>query len=218
MLGPTTVALFLMIVFAASALVSWFAPDLSDPNIAPLPLEPDYGLVWWQSPLGVASEVIRETVHAFAEVSTPRDVIEAQRMETLRDIEDTTAWGRFKRRIPLIPKEKKVKKRIVRRRDPRSPYSPTEDGPQAGFWARLIRKFMLGLSLVGILSFLKYVMTFTAIDFFSSQKLVFSSLLACLDLYKLRGLDGYGEVAEGKLASVTLALFSSCVGLLAIRF
>lgn len=153
MLAPTTVALFLIIVFAASSIVSWFAPELSDPMLIPPVVEPQSNVVWWQSPLGIASEVVRETVHAFAEVSTPRDVLEAQRLETLRNVEDTTVWGRFKRRIPLGAKEKK--RRVVRRRDPRSPYSPSEGGVRITFWARLVRKFMLGLSLVGILSFLK---------------------------------------------------------------
>lgn len=147
-------ALFLLIVFAASCVVSYFVPELDDPMLVVSPPGPELDLsyTWWHSPLGIASEVIKETVHTFAEVSTPREVLEAHRLEILRNVEDTTLWGRFKRRLPV---KASSKRRVVQRRDPRAPYSPSEDGPRVTFWARLARKFMLGLSLVGILSFLK---------------------------------------------------------------
>jgi len=169
-LAPTTLALFLAIVFAASFIVSLLIPELDDPYIliAPPPAV-DYdalgvgGGFSWHSPLGIASDVIRETVHAFAEVSTPREVLlEARRRESAssrRNVEETTAWGRFKKKIPFrnVGRVDEKKKRVVstRRIDPRAPYSPSEDGPRATLWTRLVRKFMLGLSLVGILSFLK---------------------------------------------------------------
>jgi hypothetical protein len=154
---PTTVLLFFIIVFAASFVVSFFLPELDDPLLVVPPPQQDLGITWWHSPIGIASDVIRETVHTFAEVSTPKEVLEAQRLQHLRDIEDTSLFGLFKKRVPLLRKEKKPKRPITRRADPRAPYSPSEDGPRVTFWARLLRKFMLGLSLVGILSFLKYV-------------------------------------------------------------
>jgi hypothetical protein len=116
----------------------------------------------WHSPLGIASDIIRETVHAFAEVSTPREVLEARRRELLRNVEDTSLWGRFKKKTPFrnVGKVESEKHRIasMRRIDPRAPYSPSEDGPRLTLWARLLRKFVVGLSLVGILSFLKWVL------------------------------------------------------------
>jgi hypothetical protein len=155
-------ALFLAIVFAASFVVSYFIPELDDPMVL-IPPPPQYdpmGMGFtWHSPLGIASDIIRETVHAFAEVTTPREVLEARRRESLGNIEDTTLWGRFKKKIPFrnVGKVESGKRRIVstRRIDPRAPYSPSEDGPRLTLWARLLRKFMVGLSLVGILSFLK---------------------------------------------------------------
>jgi hypothetical protein len=75
---------------------------------------------------------------------------------------DSTLWGRFKKTVPVKKFLSQGQgttspgtRRVVRRRDPREAYSPSEDGPRITFWARLARKFMLGLSLVGILSFLK---------------------------------------------------------------
>ncbi|PVF98302.1 hypothetical protein CPB86DRAFT_705462 [Serendipita vermifera] len=156
---PTTVALFFIIVFAASFVVSFFLPELDDPLLMVPPPQPDVGITWWHSPIGIASDVIRETVHTFAEVSTPKEVLEAQQLQRLQDIEDTTLFGRFKQRVPLFRREKKRKRPIVKRVDPRAPYSPSEDGPRVTFWARLLRKFMLGLSLVGILSFLNLLIT-----------------------------------------------------------
>jgi hypothetical protein len=161
-LGPTTLALFLAIVFAASFVVSYFIPELDDPMllVAPPPQYDDTGMgLTWHTPLGIASDVIRETVHAFAEVSTPREVLlEARRRESLRNIEDTTVWGLFKKQTPFrkVGKVDSSKRRVVRGRiDPRAPYSPSEEGPRVTLWTRLLRKFMVGLSLVGILSFLK---------------------------------------------------------------
>jgi hypothetical protein len=142
---------------------------LVDPTIVPAPRSPfisDYGAhTWWYNPFGIASEVVRETLHAFAEVSTPKDVLEAQRLEDSRYVEDTSTWtrfraddtstwGRFKTKIPYYTKEKKPPRRVPRRRDPRT---PLEDKQKVTIWMRLARQFMLGLSLVGILSFLKYV-------------------------------------------------------------
>jgi len=168
-LGPTTIALFLAIVFAASFVVSYFIPELDDPMLL-VPPPPQYddpmgmgmGLTW-HSPLGIASDVIRETVHAFAEVSTPREVLEARRRESLRNVEDTSLWGRFKKKTPFrnVGKAESGKRRVLstKRVDPRAPYSPSEDGPRITLWTRLLRKFMVGLSLVGILSFLKWVLS-----------------------------------------------------------
>ncbi|KAG8868058.1 hypothetical protein FRC20_004247 [Serendipita sp. 405] len=159
-LGATTVVLFLLIVFAASALVSYFVPELDDPMMTVArPYDDDLGISWY-TPLGVASDVIKETVHTFAEVSTPKEILEAQRLAALTNVEDTTVWGRFKRSLPLsfvLNEKKKRTKPVIKRRDPRSAYSPSEDGPRITIWTRLLRKFMLGLSLVGILSFLKQV-------------------------------------------------------------
>ena len=176
-LVPTTVAFFLTIVFAASFVVSFFLPELDDPLLLvnppptyddPVSMGMSIGGLTWHSPLGIASDVIRETVHAFAEVSTPRDVIlEARKKErdreSLRNIEDTSVWGMFKKKIPfrnvgkVDPQAGKKRKARAgsRRIDPRAAYSPSEDGPRITLWNRLLRKFMLGLSLVGILSFLK---------------------------------------------------------------
>ncbi|KAG8851403.1 hypothetical protein FRB91_007983 [Serendipita sp. 411] len=161
-LGATTVVLFLLIVFAASALVSYFVPELDDPMMTVArPYDDDLGISWY-TPLGVASDVIKETVHTFAEVSTPKEILEAQRLAALTNVEDTTVWGRFKRSLPLsfvLNEKKKRTKPVIKRRDPRSAYSPSEDGPRITIWTRLLRKFMLGLSLVGILSFLNLLLT-----------------------------------------------------------
>lgn len=132
------------------------------PPPASYPNDPgvNIGGMTWHTPIGIAGDFIRETVHAFAEVSTPRDVIfEARRRESLRNVEDTTAWGKFKKRIPFrgvgkVDQNKKARPGTIRI-DPRAPYSPSRDRPRITFWNRILRKFMLGLSLVGILSFLK---------------------------------------------------------------
>ena len=157
-LVTTTVVLFFTLVFASSFVVSFFLPELADPAIfvAPRP-EPD--VIGWYSPINIASELIQDTVRAFADVSTPQSVIEAHKRETLRNVEDTSMWGKFKRRVPVsfFQKDKRTRGHRMNRRDPRTPYSPSEDAPQVTMWARLLRKFMLGLSLVGIISFLKYV-------------------------------------------------------------
>lgn len=171
-LAPTTIALFLAIVFAASFIVSFFIPELDDPLLLvppPSPYDTDplsmsIGGLTWHTPLSIASDVIRETVHAFAEVSTPREVLlEARRRESLRTVEDTTVWGRFKKRIPFKnvgrPEPKEKAKPVAQRIDPRTAYSPSDDGPRITLWSRLLRKFMLGLSLVGILSFLNLLIT-----------------------------------------------------------
>ncbi|KAG8783771.1 hypothetical protein FRC15_004564 [Serendipita sp. 397] len=145
-LGATTVVLFLLIVFAASALVSYFVPELDDPMMTVArPYDDDLGISWY-TPLGVASDVIKETVHTFAEVSTPKEILEAQRLAALTNVEDTTVWGRFKRSLPLsfvLNEKKKRTKPVIKRRDPRSAYSPSEDGPRITIWTRLLRKFML---------------------------------------------------------------------------
>ncbi|KAG8820514.1 hypothetical protein FRC19_008798 [Serendipita sp. 401] len=114
------------------------------------PYDDDLGISWY-TPLGVASDVIKETVHTFAEVSTPKEILEAQRLAALTNVEDTTVWGRFKRSLPLsfvLNEKKKRTKPVIKRRDPRSAYSPSEDGPRITIWTRLLRKFMLGLSLL----------------------------------------------------------------------
>ncbi|CAG8744382.1 16979_t:CDS:2, partial [Acaulospora colombiana] len=94
---PTTVVLFFIIVFAASFVVSFFLPELDDPLLVVPPPQPDIGITWWHSPIGIASDVIRETVHTFAEVSTPKEVLEAQHQQRLRDKGSKSSIFTFRR-------------------------------------------------------------------------------------------------------------------------
>ncbi|CCA77927.1 hypothetical protein PIIN_00641 [Serendipita indica DSM 11827] len=158
-LVTTTLVLFFTLVFASSFVVSFFLPELADPSIVVPQPEPD--VIGWYSPINIASELIQDTVRAFADVSTPQSVLEAHKRDMLRNVEDPSIWGMFKRRVPVsfFQKDKRARAPRVRRRDPRTPYSPSEEGPQITIWARLLRKFMLGLSLVGIISFLNLLFT-----------------------------------------------------------
>ena len=197
-LGPATLFLFLLLVFSSSFIVTFFLPELNDPTSAPETptFEPEPIYSWSVSfgTLGAASDIIRTSVRAFADL--------AQKVEDVEVVqEDPHAQpqvvGEDSRRttVRMPNKNNKGSKRLhkkTRRRDPRAAYSPPS------LLVRLVRRFLLGLSLVGIISFISLLLSL--------------SLLAPLQVFRLHffgnqrnnrnqgGLDGITILVIGFVA------------------
>ena len=180
-LGPATLFLFLLLVFSSSFIVTFFLPELNDPASVPETptFEPAPIYSWSVSfgTLGAASDIIRTSVRAFADL--------AQKVEDVEVVqEDPHALpqvvGEDSRRTnggskSTANKKHKGSKQLhkkTRRRDPRTAYSPPS------LPVRLVRRFLLGLSLVGIISFISLLLSLSLlaplqvfrIHFFGNQR------------------------------------------------
>jgi len=154
--------------------------------------------------LGAANDIIRTSVRKFADLANQVQDVEVVQedphalpqvvREEPRD--GTRANGGFKSTVRMQSKKHKGAKQVpgkAKRRDPRAAYSPSTDGPS--LLVQLARRFLLGISLVGIVSFVT---------------LLFSlSLLAPLQVFRIHffgnqrnnrnqgGLDGVTIVVIG---------------------
>jgi hypothetical protein len=187
-LGPATLLLFLLLVFSSSFIVTFFLPEINDPTLAPeLPTfepEPVYSWSFSFGTLGTASDIIRTSVRAFADLAQRVEDVEVVQEDphTLvhEDARDGThASGRFKSTVRMRPghnEKHKGTKQKTKRRDPRAAYSPSTDGPS--LLVRLVRRFLLGVSLVGIVSFISLLLSLSLlaplqvfrIHFFGNQR------------------------------------------------
>lgn len=190
-MGPATLLLFLLLVFCSSFIVTFFLPELNDPTLTPEPstFEPEPIYSWSVSfgTLGAASDIIRTSVRAFADLAKQVEDAEvvqedphAPPQAIREDPRDgTRANGGFKSTVRMHNKKHKGAKpshRKAKRRDPRAAYSPSTDGPS--LLVRLARRFLLGISLVGIVSFISLLLSLSLlaplqvfrIHFFGNQR------------------------------------------------
>ncbi len=210
-LGPATLFLFLLLVFSSSFIVTFFLPELNDPTSAPeTPIfEPEPIYSWSVSfgTLGAASDIIRTSVRAFAGLAQRVEDVEVVQedphalpqevREDARHGTRTNAGSKSTERMHnKNNKGTKPLHKKTRRRDPRAAYSPSSEGPS--LLVRLARRFLLGLSLVGIISFISLLLSL--------------SLLAPLQVFRLHffgnqrnnrnqgGLDGITILVIGFVA------------------
>ena len=190
-LGPVTLLLFLLLVFSSSFVVTFFLPELNDPTLAPVPPtfepEPLYSWSFSFGTLGTASDIIRTSVRAFADLAKQVQDVEVVQEDphalpqvVREDSRDgTRANGGFKSTVRMQNKNHKGTKqshRKTKRRDPRTAYSPSTDGPS--LLVRLVRRFLLGVSLVGIISFISLLLSLSLlaplqvfrVHFFGNQR------------------------------------------------
>lgn len=185
-LGPVTLLLFLLLVFSSSFIVTFFLPELNDPTLAPAPPtfepEPLYSWSFSFGTLGTASDIIRTSVRAFADLANQVqdvEVIQEDRPQVVReDSRDGTRTNGGSKATVHNKKHKGAKQlhRNTKRRDPRTAYSPSTDGPS--LLVRLVRRFLLGVSLVGIISFISLLLSLSLlaplqvfrVHFFGNQR------------------------------------------------
>ena len=171
-LGPVTLSLFLLLVFSSSFIVTFFLPEINDPTLAPktptFEPEPLYSWSFSFGTLGTASDIIRTSVRAFADLAKQVQDVEVVQEDphalpqaVREDPQDgTRVNGGSKSTVRAHNKEHKGAKplhRKTKRRDPRAAYSPSSDGPS--LLVRLVRRFLLGVSLVGIISFISLLLS-----------------------------------------------------------
>jgi len=171
-LGPATLLLFFLLVFSSSFIVTFFLPELSDPTLAPETpaFEPESIYSWSVSygTFGAASDIIRTSVRAFADLARQIEDVEVVQEDphalpqVVREDSSygTRANGGFKSTVRTHNKNHKGAKQLHRKRkrsDPRAAYSPSSDGPS--LLVRLARRFLLGFSLVGIISFISLMLS-----------------------------------------------------------
>ena len=150
--------------------------------------------------LGAASDIIRTSVRAFADLARKVEDVEVVQEDphALPQVvgEDSQRTnGDSKSTVRMPSKKQKSPKQLHkrrRRRDPRAAYSPPS------LLVRLVRRFLLGLSLVGIISFISLLLSL--------------SLLAPLQVFRLHffgnqrnnrnqgGLDGITILVIGFVA------------------
>jgi hypothetical protein len=174
-LGPATLLLFLLLVFSSSFIVTFFLPELSDSTLAPEPptFEPEPIHSWSVSfgTLGAASDIIRTSVRAFADLAKQVEdveVVQEDHHALPQGVHEdarhgTRTNGRFKSTVRMHAGRNKKHKSVnqshvkTKQRDPRTAYSPSTDGPS--LFVRLMRRFLLGISLVGIVSFISLLLS-----------------------------------------------------------
>lgn len=160
---PTTIFVFLLIVFSAGNAVSIALPYLNNPSV-PVPVVAhqaptlDHGWGWSWSPLYFVPEFVKEALHTAAELSAPQGVEEryaryssTRKPPLQRPRGFPVSWNERILARPLFTRENKKMPASTNQNPPAYP----TDGPSSTYLERLVRKFALGLSLVGIVSFLK---------------------------------------------------------------
>jgi hypothetical protein len=210
-LGPATLFLFLLLVFSSSFIVTFFLPELNDPTLAPdaPTFEPEPIYSWSVSfgTLGAARDIIRTSVRAFADLAQQVEDVEVvqedphtQPQVVLEDSQHgTQANGGSKSTVRTPNKQHKGAKqphKRKRRRDPRAAYSPSSDRPS--LLVRLVRRFLLGLSLVGIISFISLLLSL--------------SLLAPLQVFRIHFFGNHrNNRNQGGLDGITILVIGFVV-------
>jgi len=133
-LGASSIILFVTFVFLASFVVSIFiskTPSHSD----------SYTSYWYSSPITVVNDIIKLAVTTFAEELDDNPILtpKIKYRPIPQDGRGSIRSGPFKSTIPM---------EVIK---------PTEPGVAL----RLLRRFIMGLSLVGILSFVNILVSFS---------------------------------------------------------
>ena len=210
-LGPATLFLFLLLVFSSSFIVTFFLPELNDPTLAPeaptFEHEPIYSWSVSFGTLGAARDIIRTSVRAFADLARQVEDVEVvqedPQVQPQVDLEDsrhgTRANGGSKSAVRVPNKNHKGTRqphKKKRRRDPRAAYSPSSEGPS--LLVQLVRRFLLGLSLVGIISFISLLLSL--------------SLLAPLQVFRIHFFGNHrNNRNQGGLDGITILVIGFVV-------